>query len=237
MWKSFAPFIACFSLIAATAFLLPMPAFTNLDPHARLSIFEPSAPAVPIESINLPEEPPAEETLATIDEEFRCTIYYTPRESGFTAEAGFDTTPETRPGLSGKTFPRDFLLAVQKEGYGRLKDAVAGNEYLRYCGGDWSFAVEPVDSLSRPLVPKQTCAVKPGHKWIRREARFRLCGTQVPAELEDLRWIVSDTGSGLRAGQIDLYWGEDDPYGPGKRISRPKTSPATIEQATVIVLR
>ena len=30
-----------------------------------------------------------------------CTIYYTPMESGFTAERGFDVTLATRPGLQG----------------------------------------------------------------------------------------------------------------------------------------
>src|SRR6476469_10777478 len=35
-----------------------------------------------------------------------CTLYYTPRESGFTFERGFDATPVTKPGLRGRTHPR-----------------------------------------------------------------------------------------------------------------------------------
>src|SRR4051794_1749403 len=36
-----------------------------------------------------------------------CTLYFTPKESGFTAERGFDARPLTRPGLGGRTYPRD----------------------------------------------------------------------------------------------------------------------------------
>src|ERR1700716_1002457 len=41
-----------------------------------------------------------------------CTLYYTPMESGFTAARGFDATPATKPGLHGRTYPRDFLRSV-----------------------------------------------------------------------------------------------------------------------------
>src|ERR1700752_904962 len=36
---------------------------------------------------------------------FYCTIYYTPRESGFTAERGFDATRISAPGLKGRKYP------------------------------------------------------------------------------------------------------------------------------------
>ena len=45
---------------------------------------------------------------------FFCTIYYTPKESGFTTERGFDATPITAAGLHGHKYPRDFLLAVKR---------------------------------------------------------------------------------------------------------------------------
>src|SRR5215467_12317429 len=38
-----------------------------------------------------------------------CTLYYTPKESGFTFERGFDAMPVTKPGLHGRKYPRDFL--------------------------------------------------------------------------------------------------------------------------------
>src|SRR5438874_11011946 len=68
-----------------------------------------------------------------------CTLYYTPMESGFTFERGFDATPTTRSGLHGRTYPRDFLRSVKKEGFGRLREPVNGRHYIRYNGGD-SFA-------------------------------------------------------------------------------------------------
>src|SRR5438045_6311294 len=49
-----------------------------------------------------------------------CTLYYTPKESGFTFERGFDATRVSKPGLRGRAYPRDFLRSVMKEGYGRI---------------------------------------------------------------------------------------------------------------------
>src|SRR5215470_9154068 len=65
-----------------------------------------------------------------------CTLYYTPKESGFTFERGFDATPVTKPGLHGRTYPRDFLRSVKKEGFGRIKTPVNERIYIRYNGGD-----------------------------------------------------------------------------------------------------
>jgi hypothetical protein len=70
-----------------------------------------------------------------------CTLYYTPKESGFTFERGFDATPVTKPGLHGRKYPRDFLRSVKKEGFGRIVTPVNGRNYIRYNGGDsYAFA-------------------------------------------------------------------------------------------------
>jgi hypothetical protein len=63
-----------------------------------------------------------------------CTLYYTPKESGFTFERGFDATPVTKRGLRGRKYPRDFLRSVE----GRLwliATPVNGRNYIRYNGG------------------------------------------------------------------------------------------------------
>src|SRR5438105_1258856 len=73
-----------------------------------------------------------------------CTLYYTPKESGFTFERGFDATRVTKSGLHGRTYPRDFLRSVKKEGYGRITTPVNGHNYIRYNdGGSYSFAGPP----------------------------------------------------------------------------------------------
>src|SRR5205807_7400707 len=73
-----------------------------------------------------------------------CTLYYTPKESGFTFERGFDATRVTKPGLHGRTYPRDFLRSVMKEGYGRITTPVNGHNYIRYNGGgSYSFSSAP----------------------------------------------------------------------------------------------
>src|SRR5215472_13216688 len=73
-----------------------------------------------------------------------CTLYYTPMESGFTFARGFDATPVTKPGLHGRTYPRDFLRSVKKEGFGRIAVPVNGRHYICYNGGDsFGFASHP----------------------------------------------------------------------------------------------
>ncbi len=63
---------------------------------------------------------------------FFCSVYYTPKESGFTVERGFDATPITASGLRGRKYPRDFLLAIKKEGFGRINEPVDGRNYIRW---------------------------------------------------------------------------------------------------------
>src|SRR6266699_1435898 len=69
-----------------------------------------------------------------------CTLYYTPKESGFTFERGFDATPVTKPGLRGRTYPRDFLRSVKKEGVGQISTPMNGKHYISYTGsGSYTF--------------------------------------------------------------------------------------------------
>src|SRR4026209_69531 len=76
---------------------------------------------------------------------FFCTIYYTPKESGFITERGFDATPTTAAGLHGRKYPRDFLLAVKKEGFGRISEPVGGRNYIRWTGHSrYAFADAPI---------------------------------------------------------------------------------------------
>src|SRR5437016_11900523 len=46
-----------------------------------------------------------------------CTLYYTPKESGFTFERGFVETPVTKPVLHARKYPRHFLRSVSSEGF------------------------------------------------------------------------------------------------------------------------
>src|SRR2546430_4157087 len=89
-----------------------------------------------------------------------CTLYYTPRESGFTFERGFDATPITKPGLKGRTYPRDFLRSVKKEGFGRIVTPVNGRNYIRYNdGGSFAFASHPTGG-GGILVDRYSAAIK-----------------------------------------------------------------------------
>ena len=151
-----------------------------------------------------------------------CTLYYTPMESGFTFERGFDATPVTKPGLRGRKYPRDFLRSVKKEGFGRVREPVNAHSYIRYNGGD-SFGL-----ASRPtggggaLLPRFSAAAKPGQSGLRFGVIIDTSDPTVRRVFGSTRWRIVDTGGGLRRWQLDLYWGEDEPLGPGRFMARPR---------------
>lgn len=115
---------------------------------------------------------------------FFCTIYYTPKESGFTADRGFDATPVTATGLRGRKYPRDFLFAVKKEGFGRINEAVDGRNYIRWMGDKrYAFADAPVGRRGEVLVPRRSCAISSRNKFLRQHARLRIKSQTINEEL------------------------------------------------------
>ena len=154
---------------------------------------------------------------------FFCTVYYTPKESGFTAERGFDTTPTTAPGLKGRTYPRDFLAAVKKEGFGRLVAPVNGRNYLRWAGGgSYAYAQAPLGRRGEVLEPRRSCAISGRNPFLRQHQTITIKSSAVNGEMGTDEWFICDTGGGVHPLQIDLYWGEDEPRGPvGRQRARP----------------
>jgi hypothetical protein len=151
-----------------------------------------------------------------------CTIYYTPMESGFTPERGFDVRSETRPGLRGRKYSRDFLEAVKMEGFGRINTPVDGRSYIHYEGGNtFAFATHPAGRAGK-LVPRMSAACHRGQRAFALRAKFATRSATVRQVFGRADWKVADTGNALRLWQIDLYWGEDEPLGPGKLLARPR---------------
>jgi hypothetical protein len=150
-----------------------------------------------------------------------CTVYYTPKESGFTAARGFDVTPVAARGLKGRKFSRDFLAAVKLEGFGRVNEPMKGLNYIRYQGGGrYSFASEPLGRGTTVLVPRQSAAAR-GVKLFKPGQILVIDDPEIRKIFGSTEWTVADTGGGLRRWQIDLYWGEDEPLGP-QFLGRPK---------------
>ena len=158
-----------------------------------------------------------------------CTLYYTPVESGFTFKRGFDATPVTKPGLHGRTYARDFLRSVKKEGFGRMVTPVSGHHYIRYNGGhSFAFASHPTGG-GGVLVARYSAAAKLGQSGLRRGAVIETQSPEVQKVFSSTRWKIMDTGGGLRRWQMDCYFGEDEPLGPGKFQGRPRAT--TFEYA------
>jgi len=154
---------------------------------------------------------------------FFCTIYYTPKESGFTTERGFDATPITAAGLHGHKYPRDFLLAVKKEGFGRINQPVDARNYIRWTGDSrYAFADAPIGRRGEVLVPRRSCAISSHNKFLHQHTQLRIKSQTVNDETGSDEWFVCDTGPGVHPLQIDLYWGEDEPRGAvGRQRARP----------------
>jgi hypothetical protein len=165
-----------------------------------------------------------------------CTVYYTPVESGFTFERGFDATPVTKPGLHGRTYPRDFLHSVKKEGFGRITAPVNGHNYIRYNGGSFAFASKPSGG-GGVLVARFSAAAKSGQGPLRRGVMLETPAAEVREVFGSTRWRIMDTGGGLRRWQVDCYWGEDEPLGPGRFMARPRGTSFEYAYSTAIVTR
>src|SRR5213596_4337247 len=119
-----------------------------------------------------------------------CTLYYTPKESGFTFARGFDATPVTKPGLHGRTYPRDFLRSVKKEGFGRIVTPVSGHRYIRYNGGDsFAFASHPTGG-GGVLVARYSAAAKLGQSGLRRGAIIQTESPTVQKVFGSARWKI-----------------------------------------------
>ena len=169
------------------------------------------------------ETTPIKTPDGTVYRVFYCTIYYTPKESGFTAERGFDAAPTTAPGLGGRSYPRSFLQAVKKEGFGRLKEPVDGRNYLQYAGGNrYRFAKAPLGSRGNVLLPRKSTAISKKAAHLRQGMNLIIDSSTVEQVTGNREWSVSDVGGGVHPLQIDLYWGEDEPMGPvGRQTARP----------------
>lgn len=165
-----------------------------------------------------------------------CTLYYTPVESGFTAERGFDATPLTKPGLRGRKYPRDFLRSVKKEGFGRITTPMNGRHYIRYVAGNsYSYASRPTGGPE--LISRFSAAIKFNQGALQYGAIVETSSSTVKQVFGSTRWKIVDTGGGLRRWQIDLYYGEDEPLGPGKFMARPRGTTFEYAYATARIVR
>jgi hypothetical protein len=168
---------------------------------------------------------------------FYCTLYFTPKESGFTAERGFDVTPVAAPGLGGHKLPKAFLQSVKLEGFGRLKEPVSGRNYIRYAGrGRYAFAKAPLGSRGNVLIPRQSCAISTRNPYLRQRMVLQTSSSSIAAVTGSTEWQADDTGGGIHPLQIDLYWGEDEPLGAvGRNRARPAGT--RMEYAFDVVLK
>jgi 3D (Asp-Asp-Asp) domain-containing protein len=159
---------------------------------------------------------------ATFDEPppshyFFCTIYYTPLETGFCAERGFDLTPMVMKGSGGRKFAADFVQSVIMEGFGRLAEPVGDKPYLAYNG---RFHSRILGNRNNELVPRYSIAVNTKNPLMPSGRKVWVLDPELYNQFGAALYEVHDTGGGLFRNQIDLYWGEDNPRGPGSGIAR-----------------
>jgi 3D (Asp-Asp-Asp) domain-containing protein len=148
---------------------------------------------------------------------FFCTVYYTPLETGFAAERGFDLTPAVMKGAGGRKFAADFIRATVMEGFARLAEPVSGKPYLAYNG---RFHARILGNRGNELVPRESIAVNTKNRLVPSGRKVWVLDPEVYNQFGAALYRVDDTGGGLFRNQIDLYWGEDDPRGPGSGVAR-----------------
>ncbi len=156
---------------------------------------------------------------------FFCTVYYTPREAGFTEERGFNTTPDSLRALRSKKYGADFVKATYVEGFSRLAEPVGGRPYLSY---DGKFHTRILGNRNNTLIDRESIAVHRGNPLFGKTTRAWILDPQLYNQFGAVRFQVGDTGGGLFRSQIDLYWGEDDPLGPGADIWRPASCDVAV---------
>jgi hypothetical protein len=91
---------------------------------------------------------------------FFCTIYYTPLETGFCAERGFDLTPTVMKGSGGRKFAADFVRSVIMEGFGRLAEPVGGKR--RRGDVEAPLPLDPAAGLAGGVDDKKGAQAGPG---------------------------------------------------------------------------
>jgi len=148
---------------------------------------------------------------------FFCTVYYTPLETGFLATRGFDLTPKVMKGSGGKKFPADFVRSVVMEGFGRVAEPAKEKPYLAYNG---RFHKRILGNRGNELVPRQSIAVNTRNPLVPPGRKVWVLDPEIHNQFGASLYEVADTGGGLFRNQIDLYWGEDNPRGPGSGIAR-----------------
>jgi hypothetical protein len=74
---------------------------------------------------------------------------------------------------------------------------------------------------SNLLQAKLSCAVSTRRGELASGNWVILRSKDLPLKIEARPWRVDDVGAGVGRAQIDLYWGEDAPWGPGADLERP----------------
>ncbi len=166
---------------------------------------------------------------------FFCTVYYTPQESGFVARRGFNVTPDGRGPLGARSFASDFLRAVIMEGYGRLAEPQGTRDYVKY-DGTWGYGTRSLGNRNNTLIDRESAAVHRSHPLIRKGSRLLVMDPEVYNTFGNMRFEAADTGGGLFRSQIDLFWGEDDPLGPGADIYRPATCDLAVRWVVPVII-
>ncbi|MEM6278876.1 MAG: hypothetical protein AAF733_05310 [Verrucomicrobiota bacterium] len=156
---------------------------------------------------------------------FFCTVYYTPREIGFTKERGFNVKPDSLKALPSRKYAADFVRATWIEGFGRLAEPINGRPYLSY---DGKFHTRILGNRNNTLLDRESIAVHRGNPLFGKGTRTWILDPEIYNQFGAVRYEVGDTGGGLFKSQIDLYWGEDDPLGPGADIWRPASCDVAV---------
>jgi len=129
---------------------------------------------------------------------WKITGFYTPKSSDF--DSSLNKGVKIR-NFKSLTFNRDFIKAVELEGWGKTRFGW----YLGYYGGQWHKKNSPLNSLGHPLT---LGAVAVDNRVIAKNTSVQIPAIENLLDLE--QFVAVDVGSSVKNRHIDVYVGESE---------------------------
>ncbi|MEO0445687.1 MAG: hypothetical protein AAF191_06375, partial [Verrucomicrobiota bacterium] len=108
-----------------------------------------------------------------------------------------------------------------------------GKNYLNYQG---KYHPRILGNRNNTLQPRESIAVHRYNPLFGKGTRAWILDPELYHQFGAIRYQVGDTGGGLFRSQIDLYWGEDDPLGPGPDIWRPASCDVAVRWVVPVLV-
>jgi len=205
-------------------------AFSSSDATDQISMqFTSPAPASTVIKSQLHNMTPA-----VFQDKFRCTVYFTTKEVGYsTSTSSYTVYSQAGPPytlIGSFSFRTDFATDVQTEGYGRTITPVeTGKPFIAYYGGKYHDDQYARGNNGGNILAPQgdgpgsgihTCAVDPTVVPLASSSYVKFTNSSISSAFGTSEFNANDIGSSVSGDHIDLYFGEDVPTSAGSGVAK-----------------